>query len=235
MRNLITSVFLGIAMAFCMGVSAMADTTSFSDLGSGDTYSCCSGGYAVSGTSSAFLNGEYVSTAAGFTASVSGTLSQIDLGLGYISGTNAAIVSIYTDTGSGLGSLIFSGTVSGQPTYKSTGTVLTTLLPTSGALIAGDNYFMVVSPGAGDTYDGWNFNDIGLSGELFYDKGVGYRDNGIQPVAAFDVKVNNSAEFINSESTAVPEPSSWLMLGAEIICLMGVVSWRRFAFANFVR
>ncbi len=102
MRNLITSVFLGVAMAFCMGVSAMADTTSFSDLGVGDTYSCCSGGYAVSGTSSAFLNGQYVSTAAGFTASVSGTLSQIDLGLGYISGTNAAIVSIYTDTGSGL-------------------------------------------------------------------------------------------------------------------------------------
>ncbi len=91
---------------------------------------------------------------------------------------------------------------------------------------------MVVSPGAGDTYDGWNFNDLGLSGKLFYDEGFGYRDNAVQALAAFDVKVNNSGEFINSESTAVPEPSTWFMIGAEILCLMGVVSWKRFAVAN---
>jgi hypothetical protein len=134
------------------------------------------------------------------------------------SGTNGAVVSLYTDAGGNLGTLLFSGTVSNQPPFTSTATTLATLAATSGALVAGDSYFLVVAPGAADTTDIWNLNSTGAQGTILEDQGSGFASLGTFPLAAFDVRVN---------AATVPEPSTWLMLGAELLCLLAAAGWKR--------
>ncbi|MGH9511948.1 MAG: choice-of-anchor R domain-containing protein [Terriglobales bacterium] len=209
-------ILFALALTICLTLPAMADSTAFTDLGPGGSYLCCST-FEIGGGPDA-----YEAVANEFTASVGGTLSQVDVGLTNQSGTNSAVVSLYSDVGGTLGSLLFSGTVMNQPQSGTTPTVLATLFPSSGSLVAGDNYFLVVAPGASDTLDGWNFNSTSASGTVLLGIGSGFGSGFTAALNAFDVKVNTAT---------VPEPSAWLMLGAELICLLAIAAARRKLFA----
>jgi hypothetical protein len=188
-----------------LALPALADTTAFTDLGPGGSYDLHE--WNVSGISSGFSLG-YQSVADQFTASVGGTLSQIDVGLGYVYGTNSAGISVYTDAGGKLGSLLFSGSVFSQPNFGSTSTILATLNPSSGMLVAGNSYFLEIVPGGSDTYDGWNFNSIGAMGTMLFDKGSGYVSFSGRTLGAFDVKVG--------AASPVPEASTMSLVGIGI-------------------
>ncbi|MGH9512833.1 MAG: choice-of-anchor R domain-containing protein [Terriglobales bacterium] len=214
MRNSATVILSLFALTAVLAIPSLADSTAFTDLGAGGSYDTMDG-FAICGLSSGC--GHYQSTADGFTAEVGGVLSQINVALGYVLGTNSAVVSVYTDVSGGLGSLLFSGTVAGT-----TSTGLATLTPSSGSLVAGHDYFLVITPGAADTFDGWAYNNQNAVGPVLIDNGLGFSNEGSETLEAFDVKVN---------AATVPEPSSWLMLGAELLLLLGVSAAHRKLFA----
>jgi hypothetical protein len=212
MTNSIRQLLCTLALAALAAVPALADSVAYTNLGPGDSYSVIAA-FSVAGVDNSFGSLGY-SWADQFTASVGGNLSQIDVGLANISGTNSAVISIYTDVSNNLGSLLFSGMVSNQPAFGSTTTTLAMLSPNSGILVAGESYFLVVAPGAADTEDAWNFNGTGALGTVLLNQGSGFVPLLGSPTSngAFDVRVN---------ATAAPEPSTWLMLGAELLCLLG--------------
>jgi hypothetical protein len=209
-------LLLAIVLVGCFCLPALADSVAYTDLGPGGSYDQVPG-WRISGASNN-QGYSYLSLAALFAASSGGTLSQIDLGLGNLSGTNSAMISIYSDVSNNLGLLLFSGKVSNQPNFGSATTTLSTLTAGSGVLVAGGNYFLVVVPGGADTNDAWNWNNIGVQGTTLADSGSGFGPpNPGFTLPAFDVRVN---------AADVPEPSTWLMIGAELLCLLGVAGWR---------
>ena len=100
MRKLAWSPCL-LAFALCLGtLPATAQTTFFTDLGTGsNVYQCCSG-WTVTGGESSF-------TAANeFTAGATGSVSQIDIGIGYVTGPNSFFAALYTASGNSPGTEI---------------------------------------------------------------------------------------------------------------------------------
>jgi hypothetical protein len=220
MNSSLCRVLCAIALISCFALPAVADSVAYTNLGPGGSYNGTSAAYAILGINNSGAPADaYQRVADLFTTSIGGTLSKIDLGLGYVGGTNSAVVSIYTDVSNSLGTLVFSGQVSNQPILFSTSTILATLSPGSGALVSGASYFLVVAPGAADTSDGWNYNSIGALGTFLVDNGAGFNPGASSTLQAFDIRVN---------AAAVPEPSTWLMLGAELFCLVVFAAiWKR--------
>jgi hypothetical protein len=130
----------------------------FDVLGAGSTfytnlvppgYNCCSG-WTIGGATS--LVG-LVNDAEQFTSLVSGNLTQIDVGLGYVTGDNSATVSLWTSVGDLPGTELHSWGVTNQPVFGSTGIQLTTINATGEgiSLTANDKYFVVIEAATGGT------------------------------------------------------------------------------------
>jgi hypothetical protein len=105
-------------------------------------YNCCSG-WTIGGSTS--LVG-FVSDAEQFTSQLSGNVSQIDVGLGWVTGDNSATVSLWTSVGNLPGAELHSWVVTNQPTFGSTSTQLTTINASGEgiSLTEGDQYFVVI-------------------------------------------------------------------------------------------
>ena len=163
-------------------------------------------------------NPSYI-TASGFVSSGNYSLEQIDLGLSNIWNTNSANVSLWTDVSGAPGTMLGSWSVSNQPSFGSTDSTLATIAGISGIdLSAGAEYFLVVAPGASDTWDTWNQSTVS-TGDLLYstDGGATWGTNGPgQPLGAFDI--------IGSAANGVPEPITISLFGAG---LAGAAAMRR--------
>lgn len=199
------------ASAGVMGVSTL-----FSDLGpSGNVYQCCSG-WTISGTGTL---GTSFTAANEFNAGVGGSVSQIDLGVGYVTGSPQFYASIWTDLagtpGTQVADAFWNNLISTETVGNCCGLVTISGI-TGVTLNAGTNYFMILGPeDLNDTsWNGWNWNSVGATGLDLYsnDGGISWVSSGVQPMGAFDVI-----------GASVPEPCFSLLIGTGLLGVLGAI------------
>ena len=166
--------------------AADADATIFSDLGTGGVPDDCCQSSDVSGSGSS--EGSDFAVGSAFTSPGAYNVTQIDIAIGHVDGTNQAEVGLWTDSGGLPGAELWVLGVPNQPDAGSTSTTLATVSNITGVHLAfATRYFVTVSPGALDTLDRANLNSLDIPGLNVVDLGSGYIANPNQTLYAFDV------------------------------------------------
>lgn len=164
--------------------------TLFSDLGTGANVYQANNGLPVSGTGAP--GGTSYTEANQFQVTASGGVSEIDVAVGYVSGTNSFYVSIDTDNGGQPGTVLATfGNLSSNTDYGSC-CGLVSITGISGlSLSTGTNYWVVIGPTAfsSTTSEEWNLNSTGATGSVDYSTngGLTWNSNGVQTIGAFDI------------------------------------------------
>jgi len=131
----------------------------------------------------------------GFQASSTGSVSQIDVAIGYVSGVDSFQVSLYTD-GGGIPGVLLANWSNLRSTMTFGGCCgLVAVTGISGInLTAGQNYFLVVGPTdvSSTTWGMWNLNNRGTTGTKLYsnDGGVSWRSEGTNVMGAIEIMGN---------------------------------------------
>ena len=160
----------------------------FSDLGSpGNLYQCGNNsGWTVAGSGSLF--GKSYTQANKFQVTSSSSVSEIDLGVPYVSGTNSFYVAIQGDSGGQPGPVLATfANLSGI----SCGSLVTITGIKGLSLTTGTNYWVVVGPMnlTSTTYERWSLNSTGVTGTELYsnDGGLTWNSLGQQTLGAFAI------------------------------------------------
>jgi hypothetical protein len=166
------------------------------------------------------LVGLEIESAMAFTPSGNFTLTQIDVALSFVIGTNSAMLSLNSDSGGLPDGVIESWTLTGLPVFGTTSNTVQTVIPVSSvSLISGTQYWLVASTIASNTWDAWNWNSIGSNGLVTANLGGGFHPPSTDTQGAFDVL----------GTPAVPEPTSIVLLATG---LGVVVALRRHGFRS---
>ncbi len=173
-------------------------TTLFSDLSSPasatPTYQCCQG-ERVSGSSS--QGGISFTAANQFQPANSGSVSQIDVAVSYVSGVNSFYVALYTDNDGLPGTQLAAWSDLSSSTASGGCCGLVTISGISGVnLLAGTDYWLVVGPTAvgSTTWEMLNLNSVGMAGIqlISNDAGNTWNSQGQQTLSAFDILSGSS-------------------------------------------
>jgi hypothetical protein len=200
---------------FFVGIPLLgrADILLFSDYGPGNTYNT-SNGWTV-GTGSTLND---LQPAAAFTASATGTVSQIDVSVGYLSGTNAVTVNLLNDSGGiPTGKPLESWMLPNLLPFGSPGKVetLSSAVPTV-SVVEGKTYWLQLAPADNTTDAFWYLSDSSV-GSFYGTDSNGPAFVGNQYLPAFQVL-----------GTPVPEPSFLVLIVVGLIALC-VVRKRAYA------
>ena len=150
--------FLGLTLL------AYSDTVIYSDFNPDSvTYQ---GGWGVYGTNNVLFPGAFNSMAMALNPGFQAALTNIDVAIAWLSGTNSFVLTLNADQSGVPGGVIASWTLNNIPTYGfcCAAEVVTAASPI--VLDAGTRYWVTVAPGATDSRAVWtNTNTLGLLAE----------------------------------------------------------------------
>jgi hypothetical protein len=192
-----------------MTLPAMADTVVFNNFDVGHGYNCCTGG-TISGPSSA---PGWIIQANQFTAGASGSVSEIDVAIGYVTGrVNGATISLWTNNAGVPGAQLGSWNITSLPAFGGCCSFSAITGISGVSVTSGQQYFLEASA-PGDTWDAWNWNSIGDTGlvDFSFDGGVNW--NQAQGATRYTFEIFAGA--------GVPEPGTFLMLGSGVLAVAG--------------
>jgi len=226
----LTAAVRGGLLAACAGAAlaaspAAADTI-FSNYGPGQTYDD-QNGWAVNGASTPEFPG-YLAQAAGFTASVSANVTQIDLAAYAVAGTPAfpgvpatpgnsgtptLDVSLWTDVGGVPTAELGSWTVNSISTFHGFTEQAPLVVDVTGvSVIAGDNYFVELTPGNPLSLVTWQDNPTDAAGPMW---------------SSFLGPLTTQPEEAFAVLDGVPEPAAWTLMLAGFALTGAAIRRRR--------
>jgi hypothetical protein len=186
-------------------VGTAGAATIYNNFGPGDAYCGC--GYAVSGSTS---GSGFFQEANAFTPSGTFTLTQIDVAIDVVSGTNSASLTLNSDSGGLPGAVLETWSLPSLPGFPTCCTV-ETVTPSGSPIVltSGTQYWLVASPIASDTFAAWMVNSTSASGPRATNQGSGFSSDGVSALGAFDVL----------GTPGVPEPSTLLFTAGGLALL----------------
>lgn len=156
-------------------------TVIFNSIGTGG-YNCCSG-WTISGPSSQI--GEQIWTADQIMPTVSGKVTKIVVGVGYVTGNNAVELAIYSDASGLPGKMLWSGDLSNLPGFGTTSTT-TENAKVKGVKIKANKPFWVsvqTDANSSNTWDAWNQSNT-TDATLAQNTGSGWTNYGSNAAGA---------------------------------------------------
>ncbi len=151
-------------------------------------YFCCEG-YTISAAGSVIGSQNWL--AAAFTPASSATVTEIDVAVGYVEGTNGITVGLYADAGGVPGTLLKSFKVSGLPTFGDCCALAVAKDKTGVAVTSGTQYWIALTTDSKEknTWDAWNLNttDQVDTATIAVNTGSGWEPSEALPGPAFGV------------------------------------------------
>jgi hypothetical protein len=161
--------------------------------------------YEISGAANPFFNG-IVEQAFAFTPANSFNFTELDIELGYQSGTNSVTVDLMNDSGGIPGAVLDSWSVNN---LADSGTLKTLFGDGTISLASGTQYWVAALPGGADTWASWYSNSTGVTGPAAQNLGAGW--------ALVGACCSSGAFDVQGTESAAPEPGTAVLTFAACV------------------